>query len=89
MGKQKEPYKIIPYRDTDGYVIRDKIPIFGKLKSGGGHTSAVLLWCPELEQLQWIGHCEKCDKFFGHERYEGVRCKTNKEINAGKPAYYD
>ena len=80
-------YKIIPYRDYNGYVIHKRKAIFvgnkGK-KFGGGYAIANLIWCPEREGLRWIGHCEKCELFAGHKRYEGVICKTNKSINAGE-----
>ena len=80
-------YKIIPYRDNHGYVIHKRKAIFlrdkGK-KLGGGYAIANLIWCPERGHLRWIGHCEKCELFAGHKRYEGVICKTNKPINAGE-----
>lgn len=78
-------YKVVVYRDNDGYIISSKKPIWtNSKKASGGYKIASLIWCPERECLRWIGHCENCGLFDGHEQYRGVRCKSTKPLNAGK-----
>lgn len=81
-------FKIIPYRDRDGYVIQNCKAFFVRdkkvTKASGGYAIANLIWCPEREGLRWIGHCENCKSFAGHKRYEGVKCRTDKPLNARK-----
>lgn len=81
-------FKIIPYRDNNGYIIQGRKAFFVSdktvTKASGGYAIANLIWCPEREGLRWIGHCENCELFAGHKQHEGVICQTNKPINAGK-----
>ncbi len=81
-------FKVIPYRNIDGYVIQNRKAIFVRDKTvtkvSGVCIIAKLIWCPEREGLRWIGHCENCERFAGHKKYEGVKCRTNKPLNAGK-----
>lgn len=84
--------KIIPYRDKDGYLMANAKPIYGNGRTrsnlphyaSGGYKLAHLLWCPERESLIWIGHCESCELFAVHKRYEGVICLTKKQTTAGE-----
>lgn len=80
--------KIIPYRDSKGYIIVKYKPVWSHdaIKKSGGYKSASLIWCPERETLRWIGHCENCELFAGHKQHYGVQCRTDKPINSGK--YY-
>ena len=79
-------FKLIQYRNIDGYVIQNRKAIFVRDKTvtkkvGSGYIIAKLIWCPEREGLRWIGHCENCELFDGHKKYKGVKCRTNKPIN--------
>lgn len=84
-------YKIIPYRDYDGFIISSHVPIWNPDKKApkpsGGCRAANLIWCPEKEGLRYIGHCEACEfgKFAGHKQTVGVKCRTSKPLNAGHP----
>ncbi len=56
-------------------------------KTSGGYLAANLVYCPDSDGLKWIGNCEKCELFSGHQRYKGVKCESSKPNNP--PAYYN
>lgn len=80
--------QVIEYRTKDGKLFKPgEKPYYveGK-KTSGGYLAANLVFCPETDGLRWIGHCEKCELFRGHKRYQGVKCESTKPNNP--PAYF-
>lgn len=73
--------QVIPYRNKHGalYNPGEKPQYIPERKTtSGGYLVANLVFCPESGGLKWIGHCEKCTLFNGHQRYQGVRCESTK-----------
>ena len=76
--------QVIPYRNKHGTIYPPGAkPIYleDAKKTSGGYLAANIVFCPESDGLKWIGHCEKCELFSGHERYKGVRCESTKPYN--------
>lgn len=68
---------VLTYLDKDGYEISpSEKPVFiRKLTEGRAFVRVVkYVRCPKTTGLIWIGHCEKCECFEGHEKYHGVQC---------------
>lgn len=82
---KKTPSRVIPYRNTNGYILKRCLqPVFSattaKRKGHFVRVAAELILCPQSESLLWIGHCETCDFFLGHVKYCGIRCKNLKQF---------
>lgn len=77
--------QVIEYRNKHGalfkpgekpYWLDDK-----QKHTSGGLLLANLVFCPETDGLRWIEHCERCELFRGHKRYQGVKCESTKPYN--------
>lgn len=81
--------QVIPYRNKHGTLYPPEAkPIYlgDAKKTSGGYLAANMVLCPETQGLKWIGHCEKCQLFSGHQRYQGVKCESTKPYNP--PPYF-
>lgn len=73
------------YLNKDGYPMSPECkPIFLRKipKAASLQRVARYITCPETGMLKWIGHCENCQWFRGHVKYNGVNCsyiKNSKE----------
>lgn len=70
---------LLPYLDKDGREMRpeDK-PVFlhDETKAQSYARVARYVQCgrADIQGLIWIGHCEECQNFKGHIKYNGVEC---------------
>lgn len=74
--------RILEYRDQQGYIMDESCkPVFlaDAKKAQSMQRIARYVYCPESEGLIYIGKCEKCNLFCGHEQYNGVKCASQKE----------
>ena len=80
------------YLDKDGREISPEYkPVFVQNENGEQDDvtirhSARYVQCErkDIKGLIWVGHCEECEHFRGHIKFNGVNCAIKKQRNGNK-----